>query len=77
VEISVTVNVPRIKEAKQILECKVNPFMKLKGNRLILVGKVLHAEVEKLGLDTTKPLLHESGEKFRSIGKKLVFKRRR
>ena len=71
------VNVPRIREAKAVLECKVNQFIELGGDHMILVGEVLHAEAEEGGLDGINPLLHDSGEKFRSIGKELVLERRR
>ena len=75
-EKSKNVNVPRIKEAKAALECKVNRFIELKGDHVILVGEVLHAEAEKGGLNNINPLLHDSGEKFRSIGKEITLKRR-
>ena len=75
VEKSERVNVPRIKESKAILECKVDRFVELKGDHLILVGEVLHAEVESEGLGNIKPLLHDSGGKFRSIGNEILLKR--
>jgi len=75
-EKSERVNVPRIREAKAILECKVNQFIELRGDHVILVGEVLHAEAEE-GLEGINPLLHDSGEKFRSIGKEIVLERRR
>ena len=43
---------------------------------MILVGEVLHAEAEER-LDDINPILHDSGEKFRSIGKETILKRRR
>ncbi len=76
IEKSERVNVPRIREAKAILECKVNQFIELRGDHVILVGEVLHAEAEE-GLEVINPLLHDSGEKFRSIGKEIVLERRR
>ena len=75
-EKSERVNVPRIREAKAILECKVNQFIELRGDHVILVGEVLHAEAEE-ELEGINPLLHDSGEKFRSIGKEIVLERRR
>ena len=74
-EKSERVSVPRIREAKAVLECKVNQFIALRGDHVILVGEVLHAEAEEGGLEGINPLLHDSGEKFRSIGKKIVLKR--
>ncbi len=43
---------------------------------MILVGEVLHAEAEEEGLNNINPLLHDSGEKFRNIGKEITLKRR-
>ena len=76
-EKSEKVSVPRIREARAILECKVDGFIELKGDRIILVGEVLHAEAEEGGLDSIKPLLHDSGEKFRAVGKEIILKRKR
>lgn len=73
---SVRVGVPRIKESRAILECRVDRFVKLRGDHVILVGEVLHAEAEEGGLDSIQPLLHDSGEEFRVIGKKITLKRR-
>jgi flavin reductase (DIM6/NTAB) family NADH-FMN oxidoreductase RutF len=69
------VEVPRIKEAKAVLECKVNGFLEYDGDHIIVVGKVVYAEAEEGGLDEIKPLLHDSGEKFRSVGKEIILKR--
>jgi len=74
-EKSKMVKVPRIKEAKVVLECKVVQFLEPKGDHIILVGKIIHAEAEEGGLDSVKPLLHVSGERFRSIGKEIILKR--
>ena len=76
-ERSEKVKVPRIKEARAVLECKVSQFVELNGGRLIIVGEVLHAETEQGGLDKIRPLLHVSGGRFRSTGKEIVLERRR
>lgn len=76
-ERSKKVNVPRIKEARAVLECKVRQFVELDGDHLILVGEVVHAETEEGGLDSIKPLLHDSNERFRAAGKEIILKRRR
>ena len=68
------VNVPRIKESKAILECKVNQFVELPGDHEILVGDVVYAESEEK-LDTINPLLHDSGEHFRTIGNEIILQR--
>ena len=70
------VKVPRIKEAKAVLECKVAQFLEYEGDHIILVGEVVCAEAEKGGLDEIKPLLHDSGEKFRTVGREIILKRR-
>jgi flavin reductase (DIM6/NTAB) family NADH-FMN oxidoreductase RutF len=76
-ERSKKVNVPRIREARAVLECKVSQFVELNGGRLILVGEVVHAETEERGLDKVRPLLHVSGSKFRSAGREIILERRR
>ena len=70
------VAVPRIKESKAILECKVTKFLEYDGDHVILVGEVVHAEAEK-NLEEINPLLHNSGEKFRTIGNQLILQRRK
>jgi flavin reductase (DIM6/NTAB) family NADH-FMN oxidoreductase RutF len=70
------VKVPRIKEAKAVLECRVTRFLEYNGDHIILVGKVVYAETEKGGLDEINPLLHDSGEKFRKVGEEIILKRR-
>ena len=74
-EKSEKIKVPRIKEAKAVLECKVTQFLEYGGDHIVLVGKVVHAEAEKGGLEALNPLLHDSGEKFRNIGKEIILKR--
>lgn len=69
------VKVPRIKEARAVLECKVTQFLEYDGDHVVLVGEVVHAEAEG-GLDEINPLLHDSGEEFRNIGKKIILKRK-
>jgi len=76
IEKSVNVSVPRIKEAKAVLECKVTRFLEYDGDHVILVGEVVYAEAEE-GLDEINPLLHDSGEKFRNIGKEIILKRKK
>jgi len=75
VEQSKTVSVPRIREARAILECKVSQIVELKDDRFILVGEVLHAETEQGGLEKIRPLLHVSGDKFRGTGKEIILER--
>jgi len=74
---STNVSVPRIKESRAVLECEVSRFLEYDGDHIILVGKVVHAEAIKEGLDKINPLLHDSGEKFRNIGKEITLKRKK
>jgi flavin reductase (DIM6/NTAB) family NADH-FMN oxidoreductase RutF len=75
-EKSTKVNVPRIKESHAVLECKTTRFLEYEGDHVILVGKVVYAEAEEGGLDEINPLLHDSGEKFRNIGKEIILNRK-
>ena len=74
-EKSAKVKVPRIRESNAILECRVNRFIELDGDHLILVGEVLHAEARQTGLDNVNPLLHDGGGRFRTIGKQILLER--
>jgi flavin reductase (DIM6/NTAB) family NADH-FMN oxidoreductase RutF len=74
-EKSKKVNVPRILESNVILECRVIQFIELSGDHLILIGEILYAEAKHTDLDIIRPLLHDDGEKFRSVGKQIIFKR--
>ena len=73
---SVKVKVPRIEEAKAVLECKVTRFLEYDGDHVVLVGRVIHAEAEG-GLNEISPLLHDSGEEFRTVGKKIKLQRKK
>jgi flavin reductase (DIM6/NTAB) family NADH-FMN oxidoreductase RutF len=76
IEASWNVKVPRIKESKAVLECKVDEFVELKGDHVILAGRVVYAEAIEGGLNFIKPLLHDSSERFRTIGKEIILKRK-
>jgi len=76
-ERSSKVKVPRIREAKAYLECKVTQVVELKGDHLILIGEVLHAGIQQGGLDSVRPLLHDGGGRFRAIGREIILKRQR
>ncbi len=79
VQASRKVKVPRVREAKANLECKVNQFIELADDQLLMVGEVLCAETEgkngEFDLDAVKPLLHEADGKFRGLGRSIVLKR--
>jgi flavin reductase (DIM6/NTAB) family NADH-FMN oxidoreductase RutF len=70
------VGVPGIKESKAILECKVTKFLEYEGDHVILVGEVIHSQA-KGSLEEINPLLHDSGEKFRTIGEELTLNRKK
>jgi hypothetical protein len=53
----------------------VNQLIELPGDHEILVGEVVYAESEEK-LDTIKPLLHDSGEQFRTIGNEITLQRK-
>jgi flavin reductase (DIM6/NTAB) family NADH-FMN oxidoreductase RutF len=76
VQKSEKVAVPRIKEARAVLECKATKFLEYDGDHVMLVGEVVHAEAEET-LEERNPLLHDSGEKFRTIGTQIILKRRK
>jgi flavin reductase (DIM6/NTAB) family NADH-FMN oxidoreductase RutF len=76
-EKSKIVSVPRIKESKAVLECRVRRFVELGGDHLILVGEVVHADGDEQGLDGIRPLLHDADEKFRAVGREILLQRRR
>lgn len=73
---SAKVKVPRIEEAKAVLECKVTKFLEYDGDHVVLVGRVVHAEAEGC-LNEIDPLLHDSGEHFRTVGKKITLQRKK
>jgi flavin reductase (DIM6/NTAB) family NADH-FMN oxidoreductase RutF len=75
-EESERVKVPRIREARAVLECKVTQFLECGRDHVVLVGEVVHAEAEG-GLDEINPLLHDSGEEFRNVGKKITLQRKK
>jgi flavin reductase (DIM6/NTAB) family NADH-FMN oxidoreductase RutF len=70
------VSVPRIKESNAVLECKTRKLLEYDGDHLILVGEIVCAQAKET-LDQVDPLLHVSGETFRTIGKQLFIKRRK
>lgn len=76
-EKSKIVSVPRIKESRAVLECRVRRFVELGGDHIVLVGEVVHAERDKQGLDGIRPLLHDADEKFRAVGREILLQRRR
>ena len=79
IQTSRKVKVPKVREARANLECKVNQFVELADDQLLMVGEVLYAEAEgkngEIDLDTVKPLLHETAGKFRGLGRPIVLDR--
>lgn len=68
---------PRVRESKAVLECRLRDIIEVKdSDHVILVGEVVAAESAG-GLEEIRPLLHDSGKKFRSVGKEIVLSRRK
>jgi len=79
-EKSEKISVPRLKEAKAVLECVLSEVIDLKeADHRIIVGKVVGVKVlEKDGvmdLDSMNYLMHETGGVFRKIGEKVLLER--
>ncbi len=79
---SEAVSVPGIKEAKIRLECKFIKTIDVEGaDHLLVVGEVVSAFCESVtdndnpDMDKIKPLMHISGEEFRSVGENIRLKR--
>lgn len=81
-EKSEKVKVPRLKEAKAALECRLNETLELKeADHGIIVGKVLGVKcIEKNGMpdiDAMNYLMHETGNVFRKAGEKVLLERKK
>jgi flavin reductase (DIM6/NTAB) family NADH-FMN oxidoreductase RutF len=78
---SKVVRSPAAGEARAVLECKLIEMIEVKkSDHLIAVGVIVAARCPlKEGLpdlDAVKPLLHFTGERFRSAGREIVLKRK-
>ena len=74
---SVAVKVPRVKESRAVLECKVKDIIEISdSDHVILIGEVVAAESVD-GIDEIKPLMHDAGGSFRSIGNEIMLERRK
>jgi flavin reductase (DIM6/NTAB) family NADH-FMN oxidoreductase RutF len=76
------IKVPRLKESKAVLECVLSEVIELKeADHKIVVGKVVAVKAtEKEGLpdlDEMNYLMHETGNVFRKIGKKVLLERKK
>lgn len=68
---------PRIRESKAVLECKLKEIIEIEGSdHVLLIGEVVSAESSG-DLDEIKPLLHDSGKKFRLVGEEITLERRK
>jgi flavin reductase (DIM6/NTAB) family NADH-FMN oxidoreductase RutF len=81
-EESKKIKVPRIKESKAVLECILTEVIEVKeSDHLIAVGKVVEIKAEeKNGLPDMEKmnyLMHENGNVFRTVGKKVLLERKR
>ncbi len=71
------IKTPRVRESRAVLECRLKDIIEVEGSdHVILVGEVVAAESAG-GLEEIRPLMHDSGKKFRSVGKEIVLNRRR
>jgi len=70
------VRVPRVREARAVLECKTKQFLDLGEDQQIMVGEVVYAEAEgkngEIDLGAIKPILHQTAEKFWTIGRPIT-----
>jgi len=74
-EPSKKVGVPRVRESRSVMECKVKEMVEVDGSdHVLLIGEIVHAESEG-GIDDVKPLMHDGGRKFRSVGKETELER--
>ncbi len=77
IEDSEKVDVPRIKESRAILECKVKDIIEIKdSDHLILIGEIVAAQSAG-GIDDIKPLMHDGGSKFRLVGREIGLERKK
>jgi flavin reductase (DIM6/NTAB) family NADH-FMN oxidoreductase RutF len=68
---------PRIEESPIILECRLKKIIAIENSdHVMVIGEIVLAESTG-GLDEIKPLLHDQGNKFRSLGKEIILKRKR
>lgn len=81
-EESEKISVPRLKEAKAVLECELSEVLELKeADHGIVVGTVVGVKVleknGKMDLNSMNYLMHESGEIFRKVGEKVFLERKK
>ncbi len=81
-EDSEKVSVPRIKESKAVLECKLNEVLELKeADHCIVVGRVVSVKAAEkdgvLDIDEMNYLMHETGGTFRRVGGKVLLSRKK
>jgi len=81
-ENSEKISVPRIKESKAVLECRLSEVLELKeADHCIVVGKVVAVKAQEkdgvLDIDSMNYLMHETGGIFRKIGEKVLLERKK
>ncbi len=71
------VDVPKVKESRAVLECRVKDFVEIEGSdHVLLIGEVVAAQSAG-DIDDIRPLLHCSGDRFRSVGKEIILERKK
>jgi len=72
---SENVKTPRVMESKAILECKVKDIVEVKdSDHVMLIGEVVAAESAG-NVEDIKPLMHDTGDSFRGLGKEILLNR--
>jgi len=74
-ERSKMVRPPKVRDAQIALECKLVDILNVpESDHFLVLGRIVQA-VGELDLDKTRPVMHVSGEEFRSVGKKITLER--
>jgi flavin reductase (DIM6/NTAB) family NADH-FMN oxidoreductase RutF len=72
---SKNIKTPRVKESKAVLECTVKDIIEIPdSDHVLVIGEVVKAEsIDRI--ENIKPLMHDSGESFRGLGKEIIIER--
>jgi flavin reductase (DIM6/NTAB) family NADH-FMN oxidoreductase RutF len=72
---SAKVRTPRVRESRAVLECRLKEIVEIEdSDHVLLIGEVVAAESAG-GLEKIKPLMHDTGESFRGVGKEIIIDR--
>ena len=71
------VKTPRVRESRSVLECRVREIIEVPySDHILLIGEVVAAGSAG-SLDDIRPLMHDSGNRFRPVGKEMTLDRRK